>query len=151
MLFRGEHWESTDELRTIKSIFLDMYTGDTSSKMIDLNNGLSHVMVFTLVGTPSAPCRILLNVYNIELKKSNEQENVPKVDLVEMGPRVEFVQRRCMLANAELIKESLRVPKLNAVRYLSLLFQHRLTFFFASFYYTQIAKETKEYRNERVW
>ena len=115
ILFRGEHWESTDELRTIKSILLDLYTGDTSTKMIDLNNGLTHVMIFTLIGTPAAPCRILMNVYNIELKKSEENENIPKVELVEMGPRVEFIQRRYLLGNPELIKESLRVPKMNAV------------------------------------
>ncbi len=114
IVFRGEHWESTDELKTIKSIFLDLFTGDISADKLDLDNGISHTMVFTLVGTPSSPCRILLNVYKLDLKKG-EKPNQPKVELEEMGPEIEFIQRRCTLANEDMRKESLRQPKLNQV------------------------------------
>lgn len=95
-----------------------MYTGDTTADMIDINQGLTHVMVFTLVGTPAAPCRILMNVFNIALKKPEESSKYPKVELEEMGPFIEFVQRRITLANPDMIKESLRVPKLNKVFHL---------------------------------
>ncbi|KAJ3336321.1 hypothetical protein HDU91_001824 [Kappamyces sp. JEL0680] len=116
IVFRGEHWESNDELRTIKSIFLDMFTGDQTADKIDLNNGISHAMVFTLVGNPSAPCRILLNVYTTELKKSQDGDSqLPRVELTEAGPFIEFVQRRTLLANMDMMRESLRVPKLNVV------------------------------------
>jgi len=110
LAFRGEHWDSSDELRTIRSILLDMYSGDCSADMLNLSNGITHSMVFTLVGTPQA-CRILLNVYSITLKKG-EEENKPKVELTETGPYVEFVPRRTTLANADMMKESLRVPSL---------------------------------------
>jgi ribosome production factor 2 len=114
--FRGEHWDSSDELRTIKSILLDFYTGDTSADMLDLSHGITHSMVFTLIGTPDAPCRILLNVYNIKLLKNEQDEKKPKVELEECGPFVEFIQRRCTLANPDMIKEAMRLPKMNQVR-----------------------------------
>jgi ribosome production factor 2 len=116
IVFQGEHWESTDELRTIKSIFLDMYTGDHSADRIDLQSGITHTMIFTLVGLPSSPCRILLNVYTIELKKNEDDALLPKVEMTEVGPFIEFVQRRTTMANMDMMKESLRVPKLNVVR-----------------------------------
>lgn len=114
MAFKGEHWDSSDELRTIKSIFQDCFTGNTHTDKIDLNHGLSHVMVFTLIGSPKDSCRILLNVYNVILKKSDNIK-YPKVELEETGPYVEFVQRRTTLANTQTMKDSLRVPKLNTV------------------------------------
>jgi ribosome production factor 2 len=115
IVFKGENWDSNDELRTIKSMFLDFYSGDTSANMLDLTHGITHTMVFTLVGGTEAPCRVLLNVYNIVLKKNQDDSTNPIVELEETGPYIEFVQRRTTLANPDMIKESLRAPKLNKV------------------------------------
>jgi ribosome production factor 2 len=109
ILFNGDNWEATQQLCTLKSIFLDMFTGDTSSEQIDLK-GLSHAMVFTCVGNAEAPCKILLKVYNIILKKSGTR--LPRVELEETGPSIDFIQRRCTLPQEDMMKEALRTPKI---------------------------------------
>ncbi|KAI8901654.1 Brix domain-containing protein [Globomyces pollinis-pini] len=113
IIFNGENWDSTDELRTVKSMFLDLFTGDTSAEQINLA-GISHLITFTCVGNPSSPCRFLMNTYNIKLMKSGVK--LPRVELEEMGPSFEFIQRRCTLANIDMMKESLRTPNLNKPR-----------------------------------
>ncbi|KAJ3262261.1 hypothetical protein HK103_002674 [Boothiomyces macroporosus] len=109
ILFNGENWDANDDLRTIKSMFLDMYTGDTSMEQLNLK-GITHAMVFTITGTVEKP-KIFLRVYNILLKKSGVR--LPRVELEEMGPELEFSKRRITLANMDMMKEALRVPNLN--------------------------------------
>ncbi|KAJ3276732.1 rRNA-binding ribosome biosynthesis protein rpf2 [Terramyces sp. JEL0728] len=109
VLFNGENWDANDELRTIKSMFLDLYTGDTSMNQLNLK-GITHAMVFTVSGPVEKP-KIIMKVYNILLKKSGVR--LPRVELEEMGPVLEFSKRRVTLANADMMKESLRMPTLN--------------------------------------
>jgi ribosome production factor 2 len=110
LLFDGENWETTEETKTMKSLLLDLYTGDKSSEKLDLR-GLSHCMTLTLVGKVGSPYRIQVRVYQIVLKKSGV--NVPRVELVEMGPSMDFVQRRCTLAQPEVWKDATKMPKVN--------------------------------------
>jgi ribosome production factor 2 len=125
MMFQGD-WESSDQAKMIKSIFLDCFTGDKSADKLDLR-GISHCMVFTLSGTFGA-YKIMLRVYQVLLKKTGT--SVPRAELVEMGPSIDFVTRRSTLAQPEMWKEATRVPKLNKVISLN------------------VGKETKECRNE---
>ncbi len=53
-------------------------------------------------------------MYRISLKKSGTK--VPRVELDEVGPSVDFVLRRTQLANDHIIKEASRQPKATKVK-----------------------------------
>ena len=72
-------------------------------KSIDLT-GLDCVISVT-----ATEDKIYFRVYNIHMKKSGTR--LPRVELEECGPSVDFVLRRTKLAGEDVRKESMRVPK----------------------------------------
>ncbi|KAI8929866.1 Brix domain-containing protein [Entophlyctis helioformis] len=109
VLFSGEHWESSDEMRTVKSILLDMYTGDKSVDQIDLR-GLSHIVSFTSsVPVVGGPVKVYMRVYTTQLMKSGVK--LPRVELKDMGPHFNFDVRRVHVADAEVMKIARKIPK----------------------------------------
>jgi ribosome production factor 2 len=111
IIFNGDQWEAKQEYETMRSIFLDLYTGDFETDKIDLK-GLSHLMVFTL-DSSSPKTKVKMGVYNIVLKKSGGK--TPLVELEEMGPFVNFELRRYTLANEDMLKQAMKAPKLDKV------------------------------------
>jgi ribosome production factor 2 len=103
MIFHGEAWTS-EPLEQAKSMFLDMFSGDTYSDKLDLR-GVSHVICLT------APTKdkILMRTYHILLKSSGVK--LPRVELVDMGPHFDFAVKRHLPANASMMKEAMRIPK----------------------------------------
>lgn len=104
MVFNGEEWTS-EPLNQVKSMFLDLFSGDTYADQLDLR-GVSHVI--TLTAGPTAG-KILMRTYSILLKKSGVK--IPKVELVQCGPHFDFELRRTLPANSSLLKEAMRIPK----------------------------------------
>ncbi|KAJ3185643.1 rRNA-binding ribosome biosynthesis protein rpf2 [Geranomyces variabilis] len=104
ILFSGDCWDASDELRTFKSILLDMYRGTQSMDGVDLA-GLEHVIAVTAVSTE----KVHLRTYTIQLKKSGTK--LPRVELTEMGPSCDWVVRRCRPANADAWKAATKIPK----------------------------------------
>ncbi|KAI8906092.1 hypothetical protein PhCBS80983_g06081 [Powellomyces hirtus] len=104
ILFSGDCWDSTDELRTFKSILLDMYRGTNSMDGVDLA-GLEHVICMTAIDST----KVYLRTYTIQLKKSGTK--LPRVELEEMGPSCEWVVRRHRAADADAWKAATKVPK----------------------------------------
>ncbi|KAI9173246.1 rRNA-binding ribosome biosynthesis protein rpf2 [Blastocladiella emersonii ATCC 22665] len=101
MLFQGD-WESSDELRNMQNLFVDFFRGEPVSK-VNLA-GLEYCIALThLAG------KIHLRVYTTHLKKSGQK--LPRIELVEMGPRMDLVPRRVRDPVPELWKHALRVPK----------------------------------------
>ncbi|KND01952.1 rRNA-binding ribosome biosynthesis protein RPF2 [Spizellomyces punctatus DAOM BR117] len=104
LVFSGDAWDSTDELRTLKSILLDMYRGATSNDMVNLA-GVEHLICITAESAQ----KVYLRTYTIQLKKSGTR--LPRVELEEMGPACDLVIRRCRTADTDLWKAATRVPK----------------------------------------
>ena len=107
VLFNGDLWETSDELKTAKSILADLFCGDKTADHIDLE-GLTHSIFVTAVDQDNAT-RIYVRTHAIQLKKSGTK--CPRVELEEMGPHMDFELRRVRNAESSLMKEALRIPK----------------------------------------
>ncbi|KAI8915763.1 Brix domain-containing protein [Gorgonomyces haynaldii] len=107
MLFNGPEWTQMEELKTARSIFLDLFTGDTSAELLDLR-GVSHVISYSVEILAGKPI-IKMRTFAVLLKKSGVK--LPRVELENMGPHCDFEIRRHMPANPELLKEAMKIPK----------------------------------------
>lgn len=126
VLFNGEIFDQKDEYKMLKSYFLgqlfyssfslflcfssdqsfnfpDFYRGET---MASVNlTGLDHVISVSA----SQEGKIYFRVYMVRLKKSGTR--LPRVELEEMGPSVDFELRRFQAASKEVMHEALKVPR----------------------------------------
>ncbi|KAL7746482.1 rRNA-binding ribosome biosynthesis protein rpf2 [Sorochytrium milnesiophthora] len=101
MCFHGD-WESSQQLQRIQNFFLDFFQGEriTSQNL----GGLEYMISLTC-----AEGRIYLRVYTIHLKKSGQRQ--PRIELVEMGPRIDFTVSRTQEAPSDLWKRAITQPK----------------------------------------
>ncbi|KAK1075848.1 rRNA-binding ribosome biosynthesis protein rpf2 [Friedmanniomyces endolithicus] len=109
--FSGSAFESpTANAYTLaKSLFLDMFKG-SEVKEVDVE-GLQYMIHFSVdeAENEQATPVIHLRTYLLRTKKSGS--NLPKVELEEMGPRIDFRVGRIKEADADMWKESMRKPK----------------------------------------
>eukprot|EP00126_Sphaerothecum_destruens_P010773 Sdes_comp20806_c0_seq1m17142 len=103
LIFQGELFEQKTEYVKLKSLFVDFFRGPVVEK-VNLA-GFDHVMSFTALEAG----RILLRNYHIVLKRSGSR--VPFVELLEMGPSIDFRIGRDWYASKEVQKLAYRVPK----------------------------------------
>ena len=101
ILFTGELFENSLDYQRLKSLLLDFFVG-TNVDQINLN-GLEHVMHFVEVNGV-----INMRNYRIMLKRSGVK--LPRLELVEIGPRVDLTLRRNIFASLELFKTTLKQP-----------------------------------------
>lgn len=108
MLFAGPLFESHPSFRHLKSYFMDFYRG-REIQTIDAV-ALQHVMV--LSHSDSSDTSILppvhMRVYLIRAHKSGQK--LPRVELEEMGPRLDFRIRRMQEADEGAMKMALKRP-----------------------------------------
>lgn len=108
MLFSGPLFESHPSFRHLKSYFMDFFRG-REIQTIDAVS-LQHVMVFS--HTDSSDSSILppvhLRVYLIRAHKSGQK--LPRVELEEMGPSLDFRVRRLQEADEGAMKMALKRP-----------------------------------------
>ncbi|KAI9145004.1 ribosome biogenesis protein RPF2 [Paraphysoderma sedebokerense] len=105
ILFQGEHWSTSEEYKRLQNYFLDFFRGELVSS-VNLS-GLEYIISIT-AGTPESR-KIYLRVYTIHLKKSGQR--LPRVELVEMGPAIDFELRRTQMANPDIWKNANKIPK----------------------------------------
>jgi ribosome production factor 2 len=99
VLFQG-NWDSQPFLE-VQNVFLDFFQGE---KIESVNlAGLEACISIT-----HHDGIIFLRVYTVYLKKSGDK--LPRVELVEMGPRLDLQMRRTTLPPVDLWKRALRVP-----------------------------------------
>lgn len=104
LIFHGELFENEPEYKRLKCFFIDFFRGETNMKEIDLS-GLEHVITFTL----DIQTKLLsIRVFHIELKKSGHR--VPRIELNEIGPRLDLTVRRNKLASDDFYKKTLKQP-----------------------------------------
>ena len=106
LLFSGSLFETHDELKRIKNLFIDFFRGPKVAKI--RLQGLEHAIQFTALEKNGKPV-IYFRSYKIILKKSGTR--VPRVELEEMGPNFDLSLRRSHLASEDLFKTACKQIK----------------------------------------
>lgn len=103
LIFSGELFEQSEQLRKIRSLFMDYFRGPVVESLHLA--GLETVISMTAV----AEDLILLRVYRILLKKSGTR--TPRVELQLMGPAMDLSLGRTRWASDDLMRQAMRQPK----------------------------------------
>ncbi|KAH8174040.1 brix domain-containing protein [Sarocladium implicatum] len=112
VLFAGSAFESpvSNEYTLAKSMFLDFFKGDPSDK-IDVE-GLQYIVSISAdeesADTDVKPA-IHLRVYLISTKRSGQK--LPRVEVEEIGPRMDFRVGRVREADESVLKEAMKKAK----------------------------------------
>ncbi len=107
LLFSGSLFDTHDELKRVKNLLIDFFRGPKVPKV--RLQGLEHALQFTAVEKKDGKPVIHLRSYKIELKKSGTK--LPRVELEEMGPRVDLTLRRSHLASEDLFNSACKQIK----------------------------------------
>lgn len=102
-LFQGEEFENNGQYALFKSLILDFFRGEVIPK-INLV-GISRIIICTAIGG-----KVLFRHYRVSLKLE-EGSKLPKVELFESGPSIDFKIGRVVEAPADIRKRALQVPK----------------------------------------
>jgi ribosome production factor 2 len=110
--FSGSAFESpTENAYTLaKSVLLDLFKGPDVEK-VDVE-GLQYIMNFSVEEEENDEVKpiIRMRCYLIRTKKA-AGSSLPKVEVEEMGPRIDFRVGRTKEADVEMLKEAMRKPK----------------------------------------
>ncbi|KAI1433169.1 ribosome biogenesis protein RPF2 [Xylaria sp. CBS 124048] len=112
MLFSGTAWDSpvANEYTILKSFLIDMFKGDTSADKIDVE-GLQYMVSVAAdesTGDDVKPT-VHLRIYLLDTKRSGQK--LPRIELEEMGPRMDFHVGRCQQPDEAVLKEAMKKPK----------------------------------------
>lgn len=103
LVFNGPKWNQTEEMRRLKSMFIDTFQRETVNAI--RLQGIEHVLSFTI----TEDNQILLRSYKVALKKSGLK--TPRIELNEIGPSIDFSVRRTKIASEDLYKLARKQPK----------------------------------------
>lgn len=115
ILFAGTAFESpvANEYTLAKSLLIDFFKGEPSDK-IDVE-GLQYIVSFTAeesvedaMGATANP-PIHMRVYLIRTKRSGQK--LPRVEVEEIGPRMDFRVGRVQHADETMLKEAMKTPR----------------------------------------
>ncbi|KAF4989379.1 hypothetical protein FDECE_14746 [Fusarium decemcellulare] len=112
LLFAGTAFESpvANEFTLAKSMLIDFFKGDPSDK-IDVE-GLQYIISISAedsTGDGDAKPAIHLRVYLIRTKRSGQR--LPRVEVEEIGPRMDFRVGRVKEADESMLKEAMKKPR----------------------------------------
>ncbi|KAJ3529948.1 hypothetical protein NM208_g9537 [Fusarium decemcellulare] len=112
LLFAGTAFESpvANEFTLAKSMLIDFFKGDLSDK-IDVE-GLQYIISISAedsAGDGDAKPAIHLRVYLIRTKRSGQR--LPRVEVEEIGPRMDFRVGRVKEADESMLKEAMKKPR----------------------------------------
>lgn len=115
LIFQG-NWDSNPRLQQLKSILIDLFHREKVDSI--RLQGLEHTISFTATEPDGKGDgegeeiiegeKVLMRSYKVLLKKSGGR--VPRIELEEMGPRVDFSLRRAKLPTEDLMRQALRQP-----------------------------------------
>jgi ribosome production factor 2 len=131
MHFASELFDTHPRFIQLKSLLLDFFNGEVVQEICLA--GLEHVISITLAPTPEslnnastnmypnkAPAedvaslpKVHIRTYTTRLLSSGTR--VPRVELTPMGPSLDLVLRRYQPADAELLKQAMKRPKMKKV------------------------------------
>ncbi|KAL6001413.1 hypothetical protein ACLOJK_007147 [Asimina triloba] len=100
LAFIGDGFENVEELKHLKEVLLDLFRGD----VVESFNlaGVDRACVFTAVSSNT----VFFTHCALRLKRSGT--TIPRMELVEVGPSMDFVVRRHRLPNDGLRKEAMK-------------------------------------------
>ncbi|XP_062168221.1 ribosome production factor 2 homolog [Alnus glutinosa] len=101
--FIGEAFENVEELKHLKEVLLDLLRGEVVENLNLV--GVDHAYVCTAISSN----RVFLSHCGLRLKKSGTK--VPRMELEEVGPSMDFVVRRHRLPNDSLRKEAMKTTR----------------------------------------
>ena len=101
LCFIGSEFEHKPDYQKLKNIFLDFFRGEVVTQVNLM--GLKHVICVV-----SHPGGVRLSVSKVSLKASGTK--IPKVELTDCGPIIEFVMRRTRFASDDLMKLAMEQP-----------------------------------------
>jgi ribosome production factor 2 len=111
--FSGSAFESPtfNAYTLIKSIFTDFFKGPDVDN-IDVE-GLQYMIHISVDEEESAEVKpmVHLRTYLLKTRKNPASPTIPKVDVEEMGPRIDFRVGRIREADPEMWKEAMKKPK----------------------------------------
>src|ERR1700738_710965 len=120
MVFCGPLFDTHSRYQHFKNLMLDFFQGQTVSSM-ELD-GLQHVVCISAGEEANDPSSteqvlptILFRVYVIRSKKVAGSK-VPRIELEEMGPRMDFTLGRRQEASEEMMSLALKKPKETTVQ-----------------------------------
>lgn len=117
LLFSGTPFESpvTNEYTLAKSFFIDFFKGEPADK-VDVE-GLQYMVSISArdeVDGEEVKPKIHLRVYLIKTKRSGQK--LPRVEVEEMGPRMDFKVGRVKPADEDVLKEAMRKARTSQER-----------------------------------
>ncbi|CAI4606447.1 rRNA-binding ribosome biosynthesis protein rpf2 [Saccharomyces cerevisiae] len=111
--FQGAAFDTHPVYKQIKSLFLDFFRGEST----DLQDvaGLQHVISMTIQGDfqDGEPLpNVLFRVYKLKSYKSDQGgKRLPRIELVEIGPRLDFKIGRIHTPSPDMVTEAHKKPK----------------------------------------
>lgn len=102
LVLQGTSFESDETMKRLGNLMVDWFRGPVVEKIC--LQGLEFLISLT-----AHEKNLLFRVYRICLKKSSNTN--PRVELVEIGPRIDFSVQRTKLASESLFKTALKQPK----------------------------------------
>lgn len=114
--FSGSAFESpTANAYTLaKSLFVDLFKGPDAQN-VDVE-GLQYMIHFSVDEDETESVKPVIHMRCFLLKTKKTGTNLPKVEVEEMGPRIDFRVGRIREADPVMWKESMRKPKSQEVR-----------------------------------
>jgi ribosome production factor 2 len=119
LVFAGTAFESpvANQWTLARSLLLDFFRGDASADKIDVE-GLRYVVVVSAdepaATEAEATAVVRLRVYLIRTRRSGQR--LPRVEVEEMGPRMDFRLGRMREPDASMLKEAMKRAKTNEER-----------------------------------
>uniref|UniRef100_A0A0M3I369 Ribosome production factor 2 homolog n=1 Tax=Ascaris lumbricoides TaxID=6252 RepID=A0A0M3I369_ASCLU len=102
LILQGTSFESDPTMKRVANLMIDWFRGPVVEKV--RLQGLEMVISLSAIGN-----KLLFRTYRVCLKKS--ESTLPRVELVETGPRIDFSIQRTKLASEDLFKAALKQPK----------------------------------------
>lgn len=111
MHFASDMFETHPRLVQLKSMLMSFFNAEQISEIC--LKGLEHVISVSCGPAPSNTeqlPKVHLRTYTVKLLSSGTR--VPRVELVPMGPSMDFALRRHQEADTELLKQAMKRPKM---------------------------------------
>lgn len=113
MIFQGSAFDTDPVFMHIKSLFMDFFRGEVTT-LQDVS-GLQHIISLTIAGDyqDGEPLpNVLFRVYKLKTYKSEQGgKKLPRVELSETGPRLDFKIGRIQTPTPDMVKEAMKRPK----------------------------------------
>lgn len=113
MTFQGAAFDTHPVYQHVKSLFMDFFRGETTT-LQDVS-GLQHVISLTVCGDfqDGEPLpNVLFRVYKLKTYRSEQGgKKLPRVELSETGPRLDFKIGRIQTPSPDMAKEAMKRAK----------------------------------------